>query len=238
MLRSVKELLGYSLGATDGSIGSCDDILFDDQDWRVRYMVADTGRWLSGKLVLLPRTVLGSPSWEDEIFPVNLDQEAIRESPLIEEDAPVSRQRDDVLQANHGHKFHWPEPGGPNMVPEPPAGAEESGTSRGDAHLRSAKEVIGYVVQAEDHEGGRIADAIVDDETWTIEYVVVQTGGWLGDKKYLLRTKDLETVEWTGGQVTIDMPAEAIEQCPEYDPTKPVNREIAVKRLDFHGRPC
>ena len=53
MLRSIDSLKGYTLAASDGEIGKCADFLFDDRDWTVRYMVSDTGGWLSGRKVLI-----------------------------------------------------------------------------------------------------------------------------------------------------------------------------------------
>ena len=49
MLRNVKDLRGYAIRATDGVIGRVDDFYFDDEDWGVRYLVVDTGGWLSGR---------------------------------------------------------------------------------------------------------------------------------------------------------------------------------------------
>jgi len=48
MLRSIKQLYGDKLGASDGEIGQVKDFYFDDQNWTVRYLVADTGSWLAG----------------------------------------------------------------------------------------------------------------------------------------------------------------------------------------------
>ena len=53
MLRSMKEIKGYVLGAQDGDIGRCHDFLFDDKNWAVRYIVADTKKWLPGRKVLI-----------------------------------------------------------------------------------------------------------------------------------------------------------------------------------------
>jgi hypothetical protein len=58
-LRSVGQVRGYSIRATDGEIGSVHDFLFDDEHWTVRYLVADTGDWLSGRLVLISPAILG-----------------------------------------------------------------------------------------------------------------------------------------------------------------------------------
>ena len=64
MLRSVKSMEGYVLRATDGDIGRCKDFLFDDEFWTVRYMVADTRKWLPGRKVLISPISLESPDWQ------------------------------------------------------------------------------------------------------------------------------------------------------------------------------
>lgn len=56
MLRSVKDLIGYSIETVDCRIGKVKVALFDDRYWRLRYMVADTGAWLPGKKCSWPRT--------------------------------------------------------------------------------------------------------------------------------------------------------------------------------------
>jgi len=53
MLRSMKQLYGEKLRASDGEIGHVKDFYFDDQEWVVRYAVVDTGSWLLGRLVLI-----------------------------------------------------------------------------------------------------------------------------------------------------------------------------------------
>ena len=52
MLRKMKNLKGLSIGARDGDIGEANDFIFDDKNWTVRYLVADTNRWLPGRKVL------------------------------------------------------------------------------------------------------------------------------------------------------------------------------------------
>jgi hypothetical protein len=50
MLLSLRPLYGKKLGASDGDIGHVKDFYFNDQQWAIRYVVADTGSWLSGPL--------------------------------------------------------------------------------------------------------------------------------------------------------------------------------------------
>ena len=63
MLYRASELKGYTLDAIDSTLGQCSDFLFDDQHWTIRYMVADTRRWLPGRKVLVsPIAMTLSPS--------------------------------------------------------------------------------------------------------------------------------------------------------------------------------
>ena len=59
MLRPVKSILNYKILATDGEIGSVQDLYFDDHSWTIRYLVVDTGTWLPGRQVLIsPRSIM------------------------------------------------------------------------------------------------------------------------------------------------------------------------------------
>jgi len=77
MLRSSKEMKNYTLQAKDGKIGRCKDFLFDDQFWTVRYMVANTGKWLPGRKVLISPISLEKPDWVSMRLPVRLTKEQI-----------------------------------------------------------------------------------------------------------------------------------------------------------------
>lgn len=53
MLRSLNELHNYQLNSPDDRVGKVDDLLFDDHEWTIRYLVANTGSRLNQWLVLL-----------------------------------------------------------------------------------------------------------------------------------------------------------------------------------------
>ena len=72
MLRSIKHLYGDKLGASDGEIGHVKDVYFDDQNWVVRYLVADTGSWLSGRQVLISPHAFASLDRSGKLLLVNL----------------------------------------------------------------------------------------------------------------------------------------------------------------------
>ncbi len=81
MLRQVKELNGYKLGARDGEIGHAREFYFEDVNWTVRYLVADTGNWLVGRRVLISPYALDPVRQDDKIIPVELTKKQIENAP-------------------------------------------------------------------------------------------------------------------------------------------------------------
>jgi hypothetical protein len=195
-------------------------------------MVADTGNWLSDRSVLLSTTTLGAPDWEARVFPVRLTMEQVEKSPPISADEPVSRQMEVDL---HGY-YSWP-PYWNAAAYVAAAQANADKKRRGDPHLRSTREVIGYHIHATDEQIGHVDDFIVEDEAWVMRYMVVDTRNWLPGKKVLVAPQWTASVDWVGRQVNVDLDKETIEKGPEFDPSLPVNREYEVRLYDYYGRP-
>lgn len=59
MLQIVSKLKGYSIEAKDGTIGTASDFLFDDSSLKVRWLVVDTGNWMTGRKVLIQPSAIG-----------------------------------------------------------------------------------------------------------------------------------------------------------------------------------
>ena len=245
MLRNLTELEGYVLLAKDGDIGRCKDFLFDDRHWTVRYMVADTGKWLPGKKVLISPISLGEPDWKSQRFPVSLTKEMIENSPPLGFDEPVSRKLEENLFDYYGLAFYWGGTGiwGPGIVPKDLITSTESknpaGTEAESAQtsLRSADEVKGYHIRAKDDEVGHVEDFILDDRTWTLRYLVVDTRNWLPGRKVLISPQWIKSIDWASNIVDVDMNREEIENSPAYDPSSPVKREYETQLYDYFGRP-
>src|SRR5215813_6077518 len=115
MLRSLEELHGYTIRATDGDIGTVHAFFFDDTTWAVRYLVVDTGTWLPGRRVLISPVALGQPDWAGQFFPVQLTMEQVQNSPDIDADKLVSRQQESLLHTYYAWPTYWE--GGSPLVP-------------------------------------------------------------------------------------------------------------------------
>ena len=107
MLRSMKDLEEYAIRATDGTIGHVKDFYFDDVAWVIRYLVVDTGTWLSGRKVLISPIAIGHPNWTEKILPVAITKEQVKNSPTVDTEKPVSRQHEIEYFGFYGYPFYW-----------------------------------------------------------------------------------------------------------------------------------
>ena len=107
MLWNASAIKGYAIEASDGDIGTVSDFLFDDATWLVRWLVVDTGNWLSGRKVLLPPSVLGRLYAKDRAFAVKLTIQQVKDSPEIDTDRPVSRQMESKVYDYYGWSPYW-----------------------------------------------------------------------------------------------------------------------------------
>ena len=104
MLNKAKTITGYKLDSLDGEIGKVKEFYFDDQHWAIRYLVAETGTWLTGRQVLISPYALVAVNNEKQNIEINLTKKQIEESPALESDKPVSQQFED---AYYGF-YRWP----------------------------------------------------------------------------------------------------------------------------------
>jgi len=246
MLRSVDEITGYTLHATDGDIGRCHDFLFDDRHWVIRYMVAKTAMWLPGRKVLVSPVFLQQPDWASMQLPVRLTREAIEKSPALEEHAPVSRQYEIDYHQHFALPFYWigqdlwgayPDAAGvvhPVTTPQPAAVEEAPETEN---HLRSTNEVNGYHIDAVDGAIGHIDDFLVDDRTWALRYLVIDTRNWLPGRKVLVSPQWIESIHWETEKVSVELSTDAIKNSPEFDPSRPIDRRYEAELHAYYDRP-
>lgn len=244
MLRSLNEIKGYTLQATDGDIGGIKDVFFDDQSWTLRYFVASTHRWLPGRKVLISPASVGEPDWTAQVLPVSLTKEQIKESPPLKTEEPLSRQHEENLSVHFGWPAYWGPIGGGALgqpfspsVPPQPLEQTEDRPPEGDPHLRSVDEVDGYHIEGEDGEVGHVQDFIVNTEDWVLRYLVVDTRNWLPGRQVLISPQWAESIDWYGESVHVELTREAVRNSPEYNPDEPVSRDYEIRLYDYYGRP-
>jgi hypothetical protein len=188
---------------------------------------------------------LGKADFASGRFKVTLTKKQIEGSPSIDTDKPVSRQHEAYYHDYYGYPYYWTGPflWGPMYCPQIPVldqkRIEERRAEReeaGDLHLRSANKVTGYHIEATDGGVGHVEDFIIDDETWEIRYLVVDTRNWLPGKKVLIAPRWIDRVSWDDSKVYVSLSREAIKKAPEYHPDA-LNREYEEKLHNHYDRP-
>lgn len=234
MLRSTNTLINYVLEATDGELGRCKDFLFDDSSWVIRYMVADTHKWLPGRKVLISPISLRQPDWNTKRFPVDLTRQQVEDSPPLSEAAPVSRREEERWATHYGYGAYWvgayiwggvPYPHELRGSTLPSMELEEESAK---VHVRSTQEVTGYYVLTRTGQLGRISDFVLDDVDWRVSHFVCELdfGGGEPAAKENLRAiipidpKLVSSVDWLKGVVVIDAAREDLCR-PTNETTRP-----------------
>jgi sporulation protein YlmC with PRC-barrel domain len=251
MLRNVTHLKGFAIRATDGEIGTLDQFYFDDESWAIRYLLVNTGGWLSGRLVLVSPMAFRQTEWQSKRLDVALTKKQIENSPQIDTHKPVSRQHEALYMGYYGYPYYWSGPylwgresypAGLTVRKEAVTQAEalqaRAGKESADSHLRSTNEVIGYHIEAADGEIGHVADIIIDDETWAIRYLEVDTRNWWPGKRVLVSPQWIEQVSWPVSKVFVHLSRETIKNGPEYFESMPITREYENRLYSYYGRPA
>ena len=224
MLRSTKQIYGHKLEASDGEIGHVKDFYFDDRNWAIRYVVADTGLWLPGRKVLLSPHALSGLDLTGKTLRVNLTRKQIENSPSIESHKPVSRQYEEQYYLYYGWPGYWQGNALWGNSGSPALGSVETPFPSGpvidsegaDAHLRSTQAVNGYHLQASDGTVGHVCDFIMDARDWVIHQVVVKTGHRLSGHEVRIPVGEVDSISYEKSTMTVRLTGQAVEQSPEH----------------------
>lgn len=226
-LRSLKQLYGLKLAASDGDIGHVKDFYFDDQRWAVRYVVVDTGSWLPGRLVLISPHAFGDFYQDGDWLLVNQTRKQIETSPAIESHKPVSRQYEAEYYRHYGYPSYWngielwggagfPMAPLPELTHTGAAGGHDSSLNGEDPHLRSVKELGGYDVHTGDGPIGHVADLLIDEKSWAVRQMVIETGHWFSGKEIVLSPSLIDRISYEESAVFVTVTKEAIAGAAEY----------------------
>ncbi len=260
MLRNSRDLEGCCIGATDGTIGEVKDLYFDDEAWVIRYLVVGTGTWLQNRKVLISPFALSQPQWLQKLLRASLTKEQVKNSPDIDTDMPVSRQHEMQYLKYYNYPWYgggaglwgigatpalmplggaypWPADSYGQICAEHDREVVSNEKEKGDHHLRSCNAVHKYRIHASDGDIGHVAGLLVDDETWAIRYLIVDTSNWGLGHQSLVAPQWIRAVSWSHSNVTIALSREEVKDAPQYDGTSPVDREQEIDLFEYYGRP-
>ena len=241
--RRVRDIAALTLSAIDGRMGSISELYFDDQSWTVRYLIVNTGGWLSARNVLIAPIAVAGIDDAGASMRIDLRKEQIEQAPPIEKAKPISRQYEEAYYEHFRWAPYWQAGttvlGTPIPYPNPPpinVGEPVFSESPEKSHLRSSAEVTGYGVHAQDGEIGHIEDLVIDDEDWNVRYVEVDTRNWLPGKKVLVQTGRIKQIDWHSRSVTMSLTRHAIQSAPAYEPSMLITPDYEIQLFKHYGK--
>jgi hypothetical protein len=211
--------------------------------------------------VLISPIGIGEPRWSEKILPVALTKQQVKDSPGVDTEKPVSRQYEVDYLGYYGYPSYWGGAGywgggyypsmlmpgyvgigspyhrGPegNEVDYARAAAAEHRDD--DPHLRSCKAVTGYHVLATDGEVGHVALMLIDEATWAIRYIVVDTGSWWQGHKVLIAPQWIDEVRWSDNTFTVSLTRQAVKDAPPYLSVAELDRRHETRIYEHYGHP-
>jgi hypothetical protein len=260
MLRNIKDLEDFTVTAADGPMGRAKDFYFDDSAWVIRYLVLQTGGWLTRRRVMISPISIGTPDWGQKVLSVTITKDQVMKSPDIDADGPMSPQHETDYHAHYGYPYYWrggslwgqsTNPSG-HIPGYEGFGSDEATRSaahnayaireearrRDDGtHLRSCKAFTGYHVHATDGEIGHIDGFLVDDQTWSIAYLVIKTSNWWLGHKVLIAPRWIQEVRWFDSMVSVNVTRQQVRDSPPYDWAAPLERHQEMKLYKHYGQP-
>ena len=242
---------GALISAIDGQIGHIKTALFDDESWTIRYIVVDTGNWLSKHEVLISPYSIKQPLIIDKNIEIKLTRLQLKNSPDVDTHQPVSRQHERQFLTYYsfptywGGGDRWGEGSYPLMSIERPLLDEIAGDKMEerekfeseDIHLRSCAEIIGYDLQTSDDSIGHIKDFIFDEASWAIRYLIIDTRNWLpGGRKVLIATHWIENIDWSTRNVYVKLTKEQVKNSPDFDDQLTMDRDYESRLHASYNR--
>jgi hypothetical protein len=236
MLQNTRDLYGKEISATDGHVGTLEDFFFDEKCWLVRYIMADTGEWLSDRTVLLSADFLGEIDTNRNTLDIKLTRKQIENSPAIDSGIPVSRQYEVEYYRYYGLPVYWTSSPIPNhdTVEGGETGSDEEIAMRrwrrhsADQYLRSARALEGFHIEGLDGLAGKVSGLFLDDRSWSIPALVVDAGHWYAGKQILISADNIDRINFGDSTVFVNLHRSDIHNTHEAD--------VARVSVSDHGR--
>jgi hypothetical protein len=205
VLRNVSDLKNYAIHAEDGNIGHLKDCYIDDESWIIRHLVVDIGGWPMRRKILISPFEIGMPNDQNRELPVTLTREQIKSRPNLRAQtmAPIR-----------------------DAISFPKVEYAVGITQRQDGRrLRSCREITNDHIRAIDGDIGHLKGMLVDIETWTIRYLIVNIGNWWLGHQTLIAPRWIKAVSCQDAYAAINLTRQTILDAPSYDWTEQLSPE-------------
>lgn len=252
MLYRADAILNQTVEATDGVVGLVKDIYFDDISWTLRYLVVDTGGWLTGREVLISSEALVGLNRDQSTVVTRLSQMQIENSPSAEVDQPISRLSEIQLSQYYGWSPYWTAvPGGlfpwsrtytfprdssaPDGGPASPNFEDEfERQSQTNPNLRSFASIRNYALRATDGDIGQLEDLLIESESWRITHIIADAKLWWPGGLVVIDRGMVEDISWSDQKIVVAMTRDEVKNAPAYNKNRPMTEAFQAQLSDYY----
>lgn len=232
MLRKLHDLKGFVVQGKNDKLGKVDDFYFDHDQFVVRYLVLDTGNWLTHDINLVSTHDVVNIDADEEIIKVNLSRDDLKNSPKIEKNKPISKVKEEEIVEHFGWPDYWTHDHSSeselihadtrirNKLLDYKINKDKESDQAPVTNLRSMEKIKNYKIHAEHEDIGHLVDIFVDEESWIIRYLLIKTKKLLSGEPILIAPEWIESISWEEGEIFVDKAKEEIKESPRYEPEK------------------
>ncbi len=251
MLYRADAILNQKVEATDGVVGVVRDLYFDDVSWTLRYLVVDTGGWLTGRDILISSESLVEYCEERGVMVTRLSQMQIENSPAAETGQPISRLSEMQLSQYYGWSPYWSATAGlfplsktysfPRDAAAPNGGplsskfeSEFQKQSQMEPNLRSFSHLKDYALHASDGDVGQVEDLLIEPETWRITHLIADTRLWWPGGLVVIDRALIDRICWPERQIAVSMTRAEVKNSPAYDRRHKLNENFQTTVSSYY----
>jgi hypothetical protein len=203
---------------------------------------------LSQKKVLLSPAALDGIT--DHELNVNATVNQIKNSPDIDTERPISRQKEEELHNYYTWSYYWGYPlyynslGAElypniqyvNTIQNREADQLRKEHTKTENHLRSTHEISGYNIDTKGGEFGYLDDFLIDIKQWVVRYLVLNTGDILPGRKVLVAAHFVKQISWENRSISFDFNIDTLRNGPTYDPSVPLTRDFERRVYEYYEK--
>ncbi len=104
-----------------------------------------------------------------------------------------------------------------------------------DPHLRSTGDVMACRLDAADGDIGRVLGLLVDEKSWAIRFMIVDTSAWWDGHQVLIAPESIDDVHWKDSHVVVDLKRQSVKESPPYDVHAPFDNEQGESTYRHYG---
>lgn len=231
-LRTLQDLVSYTLLAADGEIGRIMALFFDDVTGAIRYLMVASPRWLQGQPVLISPVAAGEVNDARKTISIELTREQIASAPRFNPHMPISHAYEQAYFEHYNWPAYW-EQASDDIRPSVKPAVDSLEDVVG---LCSSQNCTGVDVIADQSTVGQVQHMIVDIQYWQLRYLGIHTCGFVENKTLLINLAWVERMDLQRRKLSVNIHREAIEHAPSFEADKPISRAYEEKLFNYHKR--